>query len=292
MSNIYRSLPNAQHVTILYTVILVYIIFDVLLGVLSLGTLFYIATVIHAIINVGYKRAIFFFIVTPACEWINDEIWLGNEETMRKLNLHTYRYVASSDILLHKVPMTLVIGFGAMVYHAFYVSSIIMYEPSQKSKKSKFDLLSIFVAFQKAWVSSFVVTCWALGSERYMLDIKIYEVTNLSVAMFKGVPIGHYVAWAIIPFLFFFPFYLFMSTNFNFITEKSIWMRAISIIVFAGWTIFYIRYYLYVQKDYELVLVLVFTMGFCLLLSITRLAIVTLESKTSVKSDTQKPKIS
>jgi len=41
------------------------------------------------------------------------------------------------------------------------------------------------------------------------------------------------------------------------------------------------------KKDYELVLVLVFTMGLCVLLSITRLILLGFENHT-IKSDTKK----
>jgi len=274
-------------IILVYVTIVSYVLFDVILGLVKLGPLFLIGTIIHATYSVGYKQAIFFLIGTPFAEWIVDRTWLTYSEELRQLGYHTYKYNDSAGVLLDKVPLIALIGFGGMIYHAFYVSVLIIYEPHQNTKRSTFSIYSIIVALHKALVSSGVVTCWALGSERYMLDDGFYSVTNLNVTMFNGVPIGHFVAWAIVTFFFFFPYYLLANTTFKFISSTNIWMRIIPIFIYAGWLIFYIKFYLYEKKDYELVLVLVFTMGLCVLLSITRLILLGFENHT-IKSDTKK----
>jgi len=277
-------------VILVYVTVGSYVLLDVILGLVKLGPLFLIGTIIHASYSVGYKQTIFFLIGTPFVEWIVDVTWLTFADEFKKLGYHSYKYNDSAGILLGKVPLIALLGFGSMIYHAFYVSALIIYEPLQNTKRSIFSLYSIIVAIHKALVSSFVVTCWALGSERYMLDDGFYSVTNPNVSMFNGVPIGHFVAWAVVTFSFFFPYNLFANTSNKFISSASNWMRIIPIISYAGWAIFYVKYYLFVQKDYELVLVLVFTMGFCVLLSITRLVLLGFESET-INSDKKKNKL-
>jgi len=195
-----------QPTTILvYVTIVYYVLLDVVLGLVKLGPLFLIGTTIHAANSVGYKQTIFFLIGTPFAEWIVDRTWLTFSDELKQLGYHTYKYNDHAGVLLDKVPLVALIGFGGMIYHAFYVSALIIYEPLQNTKRSTFSVYSIIVAIHKALVSSFVVTCWALGSERYMLDDGFYSVTNPNVSMFNGVPIGHFVAWAIVTFTFFFP---------------------------------------------------------------------------------------